>query len=176
MLGTRTETRPRILEPLLIVLIFLMMLGVIGLTATSESSYQFSRGLDFSLGTQPADSGEFLSNQWILSVVDASAGMTVSLDTEDCRLQHADLAAEIPTWWRVWDSTSDNDGILDDGKLIDTGWIPVTQFIAMNGAIITIPPGWSGEILFQLKMKRSGYGNRAGGYSCSLRAEVNDGS
>ena len=175
MLGTRTEIRLRILEPLLIVLISLMMLGVIGLTAASESSYQFSGGLDFSLGTQPSDSGEFLSNQWILSV-DASGVMTVCLDTKDCRLQSSDLDAKIPTWWRVWDSTSDNDGILEDGELIDTGWIPVADFIAMNGAIITIPAGWSGEIMFQLKMKRSGYGNRAGHYSCSLGVEVDDGS
>lgn len=175
MLGTRTEIRLRILEPLLIVLISLMMLGVIGLTAASESSYQFCEGLDFSLGTQPSDSGEFLSNQWILSV-DASGVMTVCLDTKDCRLQSSDFDAKIPTWWRVWDSTSDNDGILQDGELIDTGWIPVADFIAMNGAIITIPAGWSGEIMFQLKMKRSGYGNRAGHYSCSLGVEVDDGS
>ena len=141
-----------------------------------ESSYEFSGGLDFSLGTQPADSGEFLSNQGILSVMDASAGMTVSLDTKDCRLQHADLDAEIPTWWRVWDSHADADGKLEPGELIDTGWIPVAEFIKMNGAIITIPAGWSGNILFQLKMKRSDYGNRAGHYSCALGVEVNDGS
>jgi hypothetical protein len=100
--------------------------------------------------------------------------MTVTLDTEDCRLLRADLGAEIPTWWRIWDSNGDNDGELESGELIDTGWIPVAVFIGMNGTIITIPADWFGEIRFQLKMERSGHGNPAGHYSCSLGVGVED--
>ena len=135
-----------------------------------ESSYEFSGGLDFLHGTQPTSTGVFESTHWILSI-DACGAMTVTLNTLNCGLLCTWPNAEIPTWWRVWDSTNDN-----DGKLIDTGWITVADFIKMDGTTITIPPGWSGEIAFQLKMNRSGYGNPAGHYSCSLRVEVDDGS
>jgi len=59
---------------------------------------------------------------------------------------------------------------------LGTGWITGSEVHEMKGTEIPVPAGWSGKIAFQLKMRRSGYGNRAGCYSCSLRVEVNDGS
>lgn len=175
MPSARTGTGLRIVQPLLIGLIFLMILGAIGPAAASESSYGFSGNLDFLLGTDPWDSGEFLSNQLILSVTDASAGMTVTLYTKSCQLQCTDPGAEIPTWWRIWDSNADEDGELESGELIDTGWIAVADFIAdWDKFEIEIKPPWSGKIRFQLKMERKGYGNPAGYYECSLGIGVQD--
>ena len=174
MLGTRTALK--IVKIVVTGLVSVMILGTIGLVATGESMHQFSGGLGFSSGIQPLDSGNFFSEQGILSV-DASAGMIVSLNTENCRMQSTDFDTEILTWWRVWDSNANADGKLEPGELIDTGWMPVEQFIAIySGSKIIIPADWSGEIRFQLRMERKGLGNPAGHYSCALGVKVDDGS
>jgi len=139
-----------------------------------EGSHVFSEGLAFTDGTAPTADGEFESTLWILSV-NACGIMTVTLDTLNCRFLCAYLATEVPTWWRVWDSNSDNDGELDSGELIDTGWIAVADFIAhWNEFEIVIPPGWSGEIRFQAKMERNRLANLAGSYSATLTVDVSD--
>ena len=116
-----------------------------------QSKQEFSGELAFADGTEPEDIGDFASTEWILSV-DACGMTTATLDTLNCRLL-ADPATEVPTWWRVWDSNSDNDGEPDPGELIDTSWITVADFIAhWNEFKIVIPSGWSGEIAFQARM------------------------
>lgn len=141
-----------------------------------ESSYKFSGGLEFLSGTTPPAVGVFESTHWILSI-DACGPMTATLDTLNCRLLCTDLDAEIPTWWRVWDSNADADGELEPGELIDTGWIPVADFIAhWNQYKIEIPAGWSGDINFQVRMERSGVADLAGSYSATLTVDVSDGS
>jgi len=100
-----------------------------------------------------------------------SLQIEIALDTADCHLLpigYTDLRYEIPTEWRVWDSTSDNDGKLEAGELIDTGWLPVATFIAFIATVddssITVPSGWSGEISFQARMTRHRLGDSAGDY------------
>ena len=138
-----------------------------------QSKQEFSGELAFANGTKPEDIGEFASTEWILSV-DACGMTTATLDTLNCRLL-ADPATEIPTWWRVWDSNSDNDGKPDPGELIDTGWIAVADFIAhWNEFKIVIPSGWSGEIKFQAKIERNGLADLAGSYSATLTVDVSD--
>jgi len=134
-----------------------------------ESSYEFSRGgLEFLHGTQLKDAGLFESTQRILTIR-ACAPLTVSLETLDCRLICSDLNAEIPSWWRVWDNSGNNDGKLDLGELVDSGWIAAADFVAhWNESRIVAPSGWSGEIRFQLKMERSGLGDPSGHYSTVL--------
>jgi hypothetical protein len=136
-------------------------------------SHVFSGGLAFTDGTAPTADGEFESTHWILTI-NACGIMTVTLDALNCRLL-ADLTTEVPTWWRVWDSNSDNDGEPDPGELIDTGWIAVAHFIVhWNEFEITIPPGWSGEIRFQAEMERNGLADLAGSYSATLTVDVSD--
>jgi len=141
-----------------------------------EASYVFSGGLTFTDGTAPRAVGIFESTQWILSI-DACGIMAVTLGTLDCRFLCEDPAAEVPTWWRVWDSTSDNDEEPDCGEIIDSGWIQAADFVCQwNQHVIEIPPGWSGEIRFQVKMKRSGLADHAGTYSATLSVDVSDAS
>ena len=140
-----------------------------------EPKHVFSGGLEFKDGTEPRAVGTFESTQWILSI-HACSVTTVTLHTLDCRLLCEDPAAEIPTWWRIWDSNSDGDGKLEAGEIVDTGWIPVADFIAhWNLYEIEVPSGWSGEIRFQLRMERSGLADHAGTYSATLRVDVCDG-
>ena len=139
-----------------------------------ESSHVFSGGLAFIDGTVPTAVGEFESTHWILTI-NACGTMIVTLDTLNCRFLCADLATEVPTWWRVWDSSGNNDGEPDSEELIDTGWIAVADFIAhWNEFEIVIPPGWSGEIRFQAKMNRCGIADLAGSYSSTLTVDVSD--
>jgi len=141
-----------------------------------EPSYEFSGGLEFLYGIQPPTAGIFVSTQWILSI-DACGIVTVTLDTLNCCLLCEDPAAEVPTWWRVWDSNSDNDGELDLGELADSGWIAAADFVAhWNESLIVAPPGWSGEMRFQVKMKRSGIADPAGTCSATLKVDVYDGA
>lgn len=139
-----------------------------------EASHVFSGGLAFTDGTAPTADGEFESTHWILTI-NACGTTIVTLDTLNCRFLCADLATEVPTWWRVWDSNSDNDGESDPGELIDTGWIAVADFIAhWNQYVIEIAPGWSGKIRFQAKMQRNGVADLAGSYSATLTVDVSD--
>jgi len=125
-------------------------------------------------GIAPTAVGVFDSTQWILSV-SACRPMIVTLDTLNCRLLCADPIMEVPTWWRVWDSSSDNDGEHDSGELVDTGWIPAAGFIAhWNLYEIGVPAGWSVEIRFQLRMERSHHADRAASYSATLGVDVHD--
>ena len=140
-----------------------------------EPRHVFSGGLEFKEGTEPRAVGMFESTQWILSI-EACGATAVTLHTLDCRLVCKDPAAEIPTWWRVWDSNSDGDGKLEAGEIVDTGWIPVADFIThWNLYEIEVPTGWSGKIRFQLRMERSGLADHAGTYSATLRVDVCDG-
>jgi len=137
-----------------------------------EPSHVFSGGLKFTDGTVPTAVGGFESSHWMLSV-SACGIMTATLDTLDCHLLCADIGTEVPTWWRVWDTNCDNDGEPDPGELIDTGWIPVADFVAhWNKFKIVIPSGWSGEIAFQAKMERNGLADLAGSYSATLTVDV----
>lgn len=162
---------------LLVAVFAVLHLGVAGFANASippEPSHAFSGELEFLDGTAPTAVGAFESTHWILSV-DACGIMTATLDTLDCRLLCADLGTEVPTWWRVWDSNYNNDGEPDPGELVDTGWIAVAEFIARwNQYEIKFPPGWSGEIRFQLKMKRSSLADHAGMYSAILKVDVCD--
>jgi len=139
-----------------------------------EPTYVFSGGLAFTDGTEPAAVGTFESTHWILSV-SACEKAVITLYTLNCRLLCSALDAEIPSWWRVWDSSSDNDGEHDSGELVDTGWIAAAEFIAQRNLYkIYIPTGWSGKITFQLRMERSGFGHHAGSYSAALKVDVHD--
>jgi len=155
----------------------LIVIVIISFCFTGFATHEFFGGLEFLDGTQPTAAGVFESTHWILSIVNADDGMTVTLNTEGCRLMCSDLGVEIPTWWRVWDSTSDQDGELDPGELVDSGWIPASDFIVhWNNDTIEIPLGWTGEINFQLKMERSGLDDPAGYYSTDLNVTVSEGS
>jgi len=141
-----------------------------------EASYVFSGELAFPDGAEPKAVGAFESTQWILSV-NACGKALITLHTLNCRLLCSDPDAEIPSWWRVWDSNSNNDGEPDPGELVDSGWISGAEFIAhWNLYEIEIPSGWSGKITFQMKMERSRLGDHAGTYSATLKVDVCDGS
>jgi hypothetical protein len=151
-----------------------LVIGMISYGVSGLASHEFIGGLEFVNGTQPGAVGVFESDEWILSI-DACKAMTVTLNTVGCRLVCSDLGVEIPTWWRVWDSSGNHDGKLDGAELVDSGWIAVSDFIIhWNNEIISIPSGWSGEIKFQLKMERNGLGDPAGSYSSVLDVTVSE--
>jgi len=162
----------RLLLTFTLLVIVMLFFGVSGF-----ATHEFSGGLEFLVGTQPSSAGVFESTYWILSIVDAGEAMIVTLDTLGCHLVCSALDTEIPTWWRVWDSIGNHDGELDPGELVDSGWIPVSDFIIdWNDETISIPLGWTGGINFQLKMERSGLGDPAGHYSTVLDVTVSEGS
>lgn len=140
-----------------------------------KPSFRFLGGLVLLQGSRAVDVGEFESAPWVLTA-HAAGNATVILDTRDCRLACGGRVCEIPVWWRVWDSFSDCDGLLEYGEVVDTGWVPGPEFLAhWNLYEVQLPPGWTGEIRFQLKLERRGIVDRAGKYFAILRVEVSDG-
>lgn len=155
----------------------LFMIGMTSYGVSSLAAHAFSEGLEFLDGTQPSSAGIFESTNWTLDIVDAGGAIIVTLNTPDSRLWCNDLGAEIPTWWRVWDNTSAQNGKRDPAKLADSGWVAVSDFVIhWNDNIISIPQSWSGEIYFQLKMERSGLGDPAGYYSTDPNVIVSEGA
>ena len=145
--------------------------------------YSFSGSLQIDTGWNPYAEGTHPSpindaDAWVLHIQTDDTAAKIALDTADCHLLpigYTDLRYEIPTEWRVWDSTSDNDGKLEAGELIDRGWLPVAAFIkTFDDNPIIVPPGWSGKIYFQARMTRHGLGNSAGDYSAGLTVAVTE--
>ena len=145
--------------------------------------YSFSGSLQIDTGWNPYAEGTYPSpindaDAWVLHIQTDDTAAKIALDTADCHLLpigYTDLRYEIPTEWRVWDSTSDNDGKLEAGELIDTGWLPVATFIKrFDDNPITVPSGWSGEISFQARMTRHRLGDSAGDYSAELTVAVTE--
>ena len=120
--------------------------------------YSFSGLLQIKNGWNPYDEGTYPDpitdeGALVLHIQTHDTAAKIALNTADCHLLPigcVDPRHEIPTEWRVWDSASDNDGKLELGELIDTGWLPVATFIeTFHDSPIIVPSDWSGEIRFQ---------------------------
>ena len=143
--------------------------------------YWFSGSLQIKNGWNPYDEGTYPDpikdeDAWVLHIQTDDTAARISLNTAACRLVrigHVGPYWEIPTEWRVWDSTSNQDGQLDPGELVDSGWLPVVTFMeTFQDNPIVVSSGWSGEIYFQVRMTRYGLGNNSGDYSAALTVDV----
>jgi len=142
-----------------------------------EPDVEFLDGFNLQIlgGWDPRATGVFESNTLTVRITTVTAAK-VFINTADCRLTrigHVGPYWEIPTEWRVWDTTSNQDGHLDPGEVVDSGWLVVAAFMeTYQDSPIVVPPGWAGEICFQMRMTRSGLGNSAGDYSAALTVDV----
>lgn len=145
--------------------------------------YSFTGSLQISNGWNPYDEGTYPDpitdeDAWVLHIQTGASAAKISLDTTACplmRIGHVGPYWEILTEWRAWDGTSNQDGQLDPGELVDSGWLPVVTFMeTFQDDPIIVPSGWTGEICFQVRMTRYGLGNSAGDYSAALTVSVTE--
>ncbi|MFW6049342.1 MAG: hypothetical protein ACOC88_04120 [Candidatus Bipolaricaulota bacterium] len=138
-----------------------------------EPQIDTSGSLDFDDGTAPGDSGTFESGIWSVEIK-TDVETDVSLISQDLPVSRLDdPESEIPTWWKFWDEGADEDGVLEQGEQVDTGWVKIESYSPhMVLHELELPAGWDGELYVQLKMERSGLDDRAGYYSANVRVEV----
>ncbi len=132
-----------------------------------------SGSFDFPEGTDPRDEGLYESETWTVAISTASQ-MGIEFFGLDLPIRKLSGGLGLPTWWRCWDDEADRDGELEGGEVIDTGWQEVasqTPNERLDRA--TIPAGWSGELNLQLRVKRSGFDDRAGDYQGGIRLLLN---
>ncbi len=132
-----------------------------------------SGSVDFDEGTGPRDNGTFTSEVWTIDVK-TDLDTDVYLVSEDLPVSRLDdSATEIDTWWKFWDEGADDDGVLEAGEEVDTGWVKVESY-SPNVRLqeLTLPAGWDGELYVQLKMERNGLDDRVGYYSANLRLDL----
>lgn len=128
-----------------------------------------SGSFDFPEGTEPEDEGLYESETWTVAISTATQ-MGVEFFGLDLPIGKLFGDFGLPTWWRCWNDKADRDGALEGGEVIDTGWQEVasqTPNERLDRA--TILAGWSGELNLQLRIKRSGYDDRAGDYQGGIR-------
>ena len=162
-------------ETIALVAVGMLVCAIQGLAIEPDVEFLDGFSLQIPGGWGPRATGVFESS--ILSVrITTYSAAKFSLNTAASRLiriGHVGSHWEIPTEWKVWDSTSNQDGHLDSDELVDSGWLEVSAFIqTFQDSPIRIPSGWTGEIYVQMRMTRSGLGNAGGEYSAALTVDV----